>query len=409
LASRVAVPAVSPRYSPVKILLLTEVFPPRKGGSGRWLWELYRRLASVLDVHVVAGETAGAAAFDRSSELRTERLPLYFSNWGLSSPRGLYEYARVMYRMRGILARVQPDVIHCGKCLPEGLVAAFIQRVWGIPFCCYAHGEELTLAHTSGELRRLTLKVLHEAATVIANSQHSRDMLVRDWEVSDEKVRVMHPGVDTTTFCPSPPDPAVRARLGWTNRQVVLTVGALQKRKGQDMLIRALPAIRQRCPHVLYAVAGEPWEREYLQTLTRDLHVEPLVQFRGVPDEAELVECYQQCDLFALPNRQVNSDIEGFGIVLLEAQACGKAVVAGASGGTSAAIQINRTGQLVACDTPDQLGELVGDLLQNPLRAGAMVRQGREWVAANFDWTLLTRTAVDLFSDSAATRRTRTA
>src|SRR5262249_56405909 len=137
-------------------------------------------------------------------------------------------------------------------------------------------------------------------------------------------VTVRHPGVDTGGFVPAPPDPAARARLGWHGRRVILTVGALQKRKGQDMLIRALPAIRARCPEVLYAVAGEGWERPYLEALVDELGVRGAVQFRGIPEDDDLIRCYQQCDLFALPNRRIGWDFEGFGIVLLEAQACGK-------------------------------------------------------------------------------------
>src|SRR6185436_19749176 len=105
------------------------------------------------------------------------------------------------------------------------------------------------------------------------------DILLHDWHMSEDKVRIMHPGVDTTKFRPSPPDASVRARLGWTTRQVVLTVGALQKRKGQDMLIRALPAIRKHCPNILYAIAGEEWERGYIDALVRELNVADAIQF----------------------------------------------------------------------------------------------------------------------------------
>ena len=83
-----------------------------------------------------------------------------------------------------------------------------------------------------------------------------------------------------------------------------------------------------------YAIAGEGWELAYLQDLVRDLNVADLVQFCKVVSDDELIRCYQQCDLFALPNRQVGWDFEGFGIVLLEAQACGRAVIAGRSGGS---------------------------------------------------------------------------
>jgi phosphatidyl-myo-inositol dimannoside synthase len=382
----------------VKVLLITEVFPPRGGGSGRWLWELYRRLDG-LSVHVAAGITPGAETFDRAATLPIVRLPLSFTSWGVWSVRGASQYARAMLRLRRIVSSVGPDVIHCGKCLPEGLIAALIQRWYGIRFHCFVHGEELTLAGTSRELTRLTRRVLHESAGVIANSRHTKDILMQTWGIEDDHVTVMHPGVDTSTFAPAPASPVVRERLGWANRRVVLTVGALQKRKGQDMLIRALPAIRARCPDVLYAIAGEGWERPYLERLVAEHRVSDVVQFRGVPTDAELVECYQQCDLFALPNRQVGWDFEGFGIVLLEAQACGKPVIAGRSGGTAEAMEPSSTGELVSCETPDVLAEAVVRLLDGADHRRDMGARARPWVVEHFDWCVLASEARRQFTE----------
>ena len=381
----------------VKVLLITDVFPPRGGGSGRWLWELYRRLDG-LSVHVAAGITPGAETFDRAATLPIVRLPLSFTSWGVWSVRGASQYARALLRLRRIVSTVGPDVIHCGKCLPEGLIAALIQRWYGIPFHCFVHGEELTLAGTSRELTRLTRRVLHESAGVIANSRHTKDILMQTWGVEGDHVTVMHPGVDTSTFAPAPASPVVRERLGWANRRVVLTVGALQKRKGQDMLIRALPAIRASCSDVLYAIAGEGWERPYLERLVAEHGVSDVVQFRGVPTDAELVECYQQCDLFALPNRQVGWDFEGFGIVLLEAQACGKPVIAGRSGGTAEAMDPPFTGRLVCCDTPDALAETVSGLLDDADARRAMGARARAWVVERFDWRVLASEACHRFA-----------
>jgi phosphatidylinositol alpha-1,6-mannosyltransferase len=303
----------------VKILVLAQVFPPRRGGSGRWLWDLYRRLPG-FDVQVVTATTPDGAEFDRTADLAISRIPLDFSSWGVWDWRGGPQYTAALLRLGKIVAGQRPDVIHCGKCLPEGLLAASIARWTGIPFLTFVHGEELTLAASSGELRRLTRKVLRKASLVIANSHHTRTLLIDDWHVPSERIVVMHPGVDTTHFVPAARTMEARGYLGWGSRHVILTVGALQKRKGQDMLIRALPAIRQRCPNVLYAIAGEGWERPMLEHLIAESDVADLVQFRGMPADAELVACYQQCDLFALPNRQVGWDFEGFGIVLLEAQ-----------------------------------------------------------------------------------------
>ena len=381
------------------ILLLSQVFPPGPGGSGRWLWELYRRLPNI-QVHVAAGKGHGPAvtsAFDQASTLPIDRLPLSLANWGLWHPRSSLQYARALVDLGRMVARIRPDVIHCGKCLPEGLLAAMIERVAGTPFVCYVHGEELSLARTSRELRRLSWKTLHRARRVVANSQHTRSLLLADWQVPADRIDVMTPGVDTSTFVPGEPDVAWRRRQGWDGRRVVLTVGALQKRKGQDMMIRALPAIRARCPDVLYAVAGDGWERPYLDGLVREHGVDDLVQFLGIPADADLIACYQQCDLFALPNRQVGWDFEGFGIVLIEAQACGRAVIAGASGGTAETLRPGMTGELVPCDTPDHLATAVADLLDDGERRARMGSAGRPWTVEHFDWSVLTAQAETLF------------
>ena len=98
------------------------------------------------------------------------------------------------------------------------------------------------------------------------------------------------------------------------------------------------------------------------------------------------MECYQQCDLFVLPNRQVGQDIEGFGMVLLEAQACGKPVIAGASGGTAETMQPGETGYVVPCDQPDELAAMVAELLLDPDRRTRMGEAARSWVVEQFDW-----------------------
>lgn len=382
------------------ILVLSAVFPPKIGGSGRWLWELYRRVRSHR-IHVVASSMPGAAEFDASSELSIHRMPLQFSNWGLFDPRGGLQYGRGFLRLSRLITELKPDAIHCNKCLPEGLLALLIKQRRGIPFACFAHGEELTLADTSHELRWLTRRVSTAAGLIVANTNNTKAIMATTFQAHPDKVVVLHPGVDASRFTPAPPDPAIRRRLGWEGRKVVLTVGALQRRKGQDMLIRALPAIRQRRPDVLYAMIGEGWEREYLEKLVAEQGVGDIVQFRGAPKDDELILCYQQCDLFALPNRQVDYDIEGFGIVLIEAQACGKPVIAGRSGGTREALQPGRTGELIACETPDELSRVVAALLDDDQRRAVMGAHAREYVLGQFDWPVLTRRAESLFSATA--------
>ncbi|HXG08814.1 MAG TPA: glycosyltransferase family 4 protein [Gemmataceae bacterium] len=374
-------------------LLVSDIFPPKTGGSGRWFWEVYRRLPRSAYL-IAAGEDPRQEEFDRSHDLRVVRVPLRLSAWGV---RGLRGYARAVRRLWRLVRTERVEMLHCARCLPEGLMALVLRYLCGVRYLCYVHGEEMNYAASSRELGWLARRALAGAEAIIANSRNTRRLLLEGWGVSPGRVHLLHPGVDTTRFVPAPRDPAVRAQLGWGDRRVVLTVGRLQKRKGHDMMIRALAAIRRTVPDILYAIVGDGEERDSLQELAGRLGLSGHVQFLGELDDEGLLRCYQQCDLFVLPNRDINGDIEGFGIVLVEAQACGKAVVAGASGGTAETMCIPETGQVVPCEGPELLAELVAELLADPERRARMGEAGRRWVVERFDWSALTRQAEVLF------------
>jgi phosphatidylinositol alpha-1,6-mannosyltransferase len=377
-------------------LLVSEIFPPVHGGSGRWFWEIYRRLPR-QQYAVAAGEHLRQADFDRGHDLRLHRLPLAQRAWGLRSWAGLTGYLTSARRLRRLMFDEDVSILHCGRCLPEGFTAWLLSWWTGVPYVVYAHGEDVTTAATSRELSWMVRRVLGGARYVIANSRSTRQILLEGWGLSEQRVQLLYPGVDTTRFVPATRDPAVRQQLGWGSRPVVLTVGRLQKRKGHDMLIQALPAVRRRVPDVLYAIVGDGEERETLGKLAHKQQVDRHVQFLGEVDDAGLIRSYQQCDLFALPNRREGSDIEGFGMVLLEAQACGRPVLAGDSGGTAETMRVLETGRIVACDRPEPLAEVLGELLSRPQELERMGEAGRRWVVEQFDWEALTRQARRLF------------
>ena len=373
-----------------RVLVVSDVFPPRHGGSGRWLWEFYRRLEGV-EVQVLAGPADGAAEFDRTADVSISRWDTTFSTWGVLGITASAAVIKCVRQTVQLARQRRVDAIHCGKCLPEGLIGLLSSRWLRLPLWCYVHGEELTLAHTSRELRWLTGLVLKRADRIIANSHNTRHVLAEKWGSVARNVSVLPPAVDTSRFAPASADVDARRRLGWSGRKVVLTVGALQKRKGQDMMIRALPEIRAACPDVLYAIAGEGWERSYLESLVSEHAVQDAVQFLGTPTDAELVALYQQCDIFALPNRQIGWDFEGFGIVLLEAQACGKPVITGTSGGTGEAMDPSRSGLRVDCTAPGPLADACIQLLQSATRRNELGAAARAWVVERFDWQVRAR------------------
>lgn len=391
----------------MRTMLLSENFPPATGGSARWFWEIYRRL-DPADTLIVAGDHREHQSFDQTHNLNVHRLRLTFADWGIFSLEGFVDYRRTTRILRRLVREHDVQQFHCGRCLPEGWLALRLLAERGVPYAQYVHGEELQSMASSRQLRWMGRRVLRGAALVIANSRNTACLLRRDWRVPEGRLAVLHPGVDSTRFHPAEPDADLRAGFGWSDRPVLLTVGRLQQRKGHDMMIRALPTIRTHVPEVIYSIVGDGERRSELQQLARELNVTDHVQFLGQLHDDDMIHAYQQCDLFALPNREVAGDFEGFGMVLLEAQACGQPVLAGDSGGTAETMQTDQTGVIVDCTQPDPLAHAVIELLNDPERRQQMGAAARQWIVDHFDWSALAeqaQRAFDLIPPASRTSR----
>src|SRR5262249_31725403 len=157
-------------------------------------------------------------------------------------------------------------------------------------YLCYAFGEELNYAYFSREYRWWMRRIYDGAAGVISCSHNTERMLLEEWGLPAARVLALHPGVDATRFTLPSSHGEARTRVGWKGRTVLLTVGRLQKRKGHDMLIRALPAVRQEVPDVLYAIVGEGEERPELERLVAEHGLSGHVQFVGEVDDKGLVD-----------------------------------------------------------------------------------------------------------------------
>jgi phosphatidylinositol alpha-1,6-mannosyltransferase len=380
----------------MKTLLLTEIFPPTVGGSGRLFWEVYSRLPPKQYL-IAAADVPGAAEFDHTHRHTVFRLPMQLGDRGLRRWASLRYYLRTAWRVKRLVKEHGIQMLHCGRNLPEGFVGYMVNKLCGVPFLFVSHGEDIGVTKSSREMTWMTRRVMRRAVGVVANSFNTRRMLLEDWGYPEEKVHVLQPGVDAAKFTPAPPDDRFRAEMGWAGRTVLLTVGRLQKRKGHDMVIRALPAVGAKVPNVLYVIVGQGEEAPNLWTLAEQHEVLDAVRFLGgLPDDM-MTKCYQQCDLFVLANRTIGvGDIEGFGMVLLEAQACGKGVVAGDSGGTGETMNTD-TGRVVNCDGPEKLAAVLSELLSDPAELAEMGRRGRAWVEGRFDWPQVAARAAEVF------------
>ena len=347
-----------------KTLLLTENFPPKEGGSGRWFWELYSRLPNDK-VLIVANDTPEGREFDKTHELDIVRIELESTEWGLASTKGLGFYWETIRKVLKLIKEHDIEEVHCGRVIPEGVIARALKLLAGARYNCFVHGEDVETAATSREHSLLVKNVCKNASMLICNSENTANIVRKLGFDSGSKCEVLHPGVDTSRFEVAAPDTSFRQQMGWSGKRVLLTVGRLQRRKGQDFLIKSMPALLKEFPDLFYAVVGRGECYDELVSLVDEYKLHDNVCVYPDMDDEALIKCYQQCDIFILPNRTIDNDIEGFGMVLVEAQVCGKPVIAGDSGGTRETMNIGKTGHIIDCSSTENLLKELSPILRN--------------------------------------------
>jgi phosphatidylinositol alpha-1,6-mannosyltransferase len=204
--------------------------------------------------------------------------------------------------------------------------------------------------------------------------------------LSAERVELIGNGVDVAHFREMPKSETLIARYNLSGKRIVLSVGRLIPRKGFDRMLTAFPGILRRHPDAHYLVVGDGPYRADLERIARELEIEHCVTFAGDVPDSELVEHYSLCEIFAMPNREMpNGDTEGFGLVFLEANACGKPVIAGLAGGTADAVTCGVNGLSVDGDSPAAITDAVDRLLADR-ELWSLLRIGGLSVAQNAGW-----------------------
>lgn len=324
-----------------KYLVLTELFLPTKGGTAVWFDEVYRRLGG-KDVHILTATVPGDETHDRGHPNTIHRLDLQRHPW--LRPASLLMYLRLVTKGMSLAMHHDFEAVHAGRVLPEGLCGWLIARATRRPLVIYAHGEEITnWRRAPRRLRAMSFAYRH-ADRVIANSGFTREELLK-LGVASERIEIIHPGVDLERFRPGCAVRDLRESIGITDAQkLVLSVGRLTRRKGFDHIIRSIPRLLDAGIDVHHAIIGIGEDQQYLLEEARNAGVTDRVHLLGHIEAEDLPRWYCAADVFAMPNREVGSDTEGFGMVFVEAAACGTPSIAGQAGGTGSAVLDGKTG-----------------------------------------------------------------
>ncbi|MFF8626871.1 glycosyltransferase family 4 protein [Streptomyces werraensis] len=370
-----------------KTLIVTNDFPPRPGGIQAFLHNMALRLDP--ERVVVYASTwkrtreglEATAAFDAEQPFTVVR----------DRTTMLLPTPAATRRAVGLLREHGCTSVWFGAAAPLGLMAPALRRAGAERIVATTHGHEAGWAQLPAA-RQLLRRIGESTDTVTYLGEYTRSRIARALTPGAAARMVqLPPGVDEKTFHPGSGGDEVRARLGLTDRPVVVCVSRLVPRKGQDTLIRAMPAIlAAESDAVLLIVGGGPYEKD-LRRLAADTGVAASVRFTGSVPWSELPAHYGAGDVFAMPcrTRRGGLDVEGLGIVYLEASATGLPVVAGDSGGAPDAVLDGETGWVVPGTSPADTADRVTTLLADPELRASMGRRGREWVEEKWRWDLL--------------------
>jgi phosphatidyl-myo-inositol dimannoside synthase len=368
-----------------KTLIVTNDFPPRPGGIQAFVHSMALRLDPGRVV-VYASTWGGKDGHEVHRFDAEQPFPVIRDRTTMLLPT-----PRVTRQAAGLLREHGCTSVWFGAAAPLGLMAPALRRAGARRLVGTTHGHEAGWAQLPAS-RQLLRRIGEGTDTLTYLGEYTRSRIAPALTpAAAARMTQLPPGVDEKTFHPASGGDAVRARLGLAGRPVVVCVSRLVPRKGQDTLILAMPRILREVPDaVLLVVGGGPYRAD-LERLAARTGVAGSVRFTGAVPWEELPAHFGAGDVFAMPcrTRRGGLDVEGLGIVYLEASATGLPVVAGDSGGAPDAVLDGETGWVVRGGAPDEAADRIVILLKDPQLRRRMGERGRRWVEEAWRWDLL--------------------
>ena len=374
----------------VRTVWVTNDFPPRSGGIEQFVANLLAR-CEPSSVRVVTGTQPGGVPFDEELPYPVARV----------APRPLLPTPWLAARVRAEVTAFDAQAVVFGAAWPLAEMAGAI----GVPCAALTHGHEAGMARVGGG--PLLRHAFRSVGAIGVISDFTQRHLTR-WVPPRTRVHRIPPGVDIARFHPDVSGDTIRRRYGLHAQQpLVLCLSRLVPRKGQDVLIEAWPDVLRLVPdaHLLLAGTG-PSEVALRRSVTR-LRLDANVTFAGDVPAAELPAFHAAADVFAMPcrTRHLGLDVEGLGIVFLEAQACATPVVAGNSGGAPEALLDGESGAVVDGRAVPDVAAAVVRFLHDPQGRAQMGAAGRRFVAQNYAWEVISERFGHMLEQLVTTKR----
>jgi len=366
-----------------KILVVTNDFGPRTGGIETFVIGLLERITG-QEVTVFTSAQGDTSEYDQKwlqefgIRVIRDRSKILLPSW------------RVTNRAKAIIKLHDIDVVVFGAAAPLAMMAPALRKSGIKKIIALTHGHEVWWAKIfpfNFALKRIGSGVDH----LTYLGEFTRNAIAKSLtkQSADEMVKIA-PGIDTSHFIPQPDAMQKRIALGLENKKIIISVGRLVHRKGQDKLIEAMPQILQKVPNAHLLLVGEGPYRSHLEKLVNKLSIKHNVTFAGRVLYDNLPSYLSAADLFAMPSRSrfFGLEVEGLGIVYLEASACGIPVVAGKSGGAPDAVLEGVTGLCVDGTDVNEITQAVVEICTDAKRASNMGAAGRNWIVDQWRWEI---------------------
>ena len=358
-------------------LLMTLEYPPFKGGVAHY----YSNLTANWPESNIYVLTPGPNKEEESGHVLRRSL-FKKTVW----PRWL----PTIWHLSSAIKNKRVEHILVGQVLPLGTVAYICSRWYNVRYSVFLHGTDTHYAFSQKRKKKLFLKILSKTHTIICANHYVRRIAEEQLPQEDKnKIRVVHPGLHIpNTDSPEKDKNDPREQYNLQDQFILFSIGRIIKRKGFDMVIDAMDDIVEKVPEVTYVLAGTGPEERALQKKIKNKphHVQNRIIMLGSISEKEKWSWLRHCDAFIMPSREVKGDVEGFGIVYLEANWAGKPVIGGRKGGAADAIEEGVNGVLVDPESRKEISRAVLDLAQNPDRRGKLGEKGKERVEKEFNW-----------------------
>jgi phosphatidylinositol alpha-1,6-mannosyltransferase len=367
------------------VLFVTNDFGPRAGGIETFVIGLIQRRPFGQTI-VYTSAQPNSAQFDAD----------WLTNYGVRVIRDrskiLLPTPRVLFHLKKIIRNEGITTAAFGAAAPLGLLSASMKRAGVMRTVALTHGHEVWWA-TVFPFNLLLRRIGSTVDVLTYLGEFTRSVISRSLTTAAQSSMVkIAPGIDVDHFLPTDAA-ALRSSLGLAEKKVIVSVGRLVHRKGQDHLIESMPAILKSVPGAHLLLVGEGPYREYLQKLVAQYKLESSVTFIGRIHYKDLPTYICAGNIFAMPSRSrlKGLEVEGLGIVYLEASACGLAVLAGNSGGAPDAVIQNITGVVVDGTNNKQIAVAAIELLTNEVKSQKMGQNGRQWIVEKWRWEIWSR------------------